>query len=89
MLTGLCKVAKFHLILHVVNLLLSWVVAHGSHKVRELVKGDCAVEATCFGCVLIFATDHRVVEKVFHILVGLAIAATFDQVDKGLNTLTT
>lgn len=89
MLAGLCKVAEFYLILHVVNLLLCWVVAHGSHKVGELIKGNCAVEAACLGCVLIFTTDHRVVEEVLHILVGLAIAATFDQVDKRLDTLTT
>ena len=89
MLAGLCKVAEFYLILHVVDLLLCWVVAHCSHKVRELVKGNCAVEAACLGSVLIFAADHRVVEEVLHILVGLAIATTLNQIDKGLDTLTT
>jgi len=30
-LASLCKVAKLHLVLHVVNLLLGGVVTHGTH----------------------------------------------------------
>jgi hypothetical protein len=41
---------------------------------------DCAVEVACLGRVLILATDHRIVEEIFHILIVMVIATTLDQV---------
>ena len=87
-LARLREVAELHLVLHVVHLLLRRVVAHSTHKVRQLVQGDGAVEPTRLGRVLVLATDHRVVEEVFHVLVGLAITTSLDEVDEWFDPFT-
>lgn len=88
MLAGLSEVRELDLVLHVLDLLLSGIVAHGAHQVRQLIQGHCPVETTRLGRVLVLAADHRIVEEIFHVLVGLAIAATFDQVDERLDAFT-
>ena len=87
-LAGLREIAELHLVLHVVHFLLRRVVAHGTHQVRQLVQGHRPIETTRLRRVLVFAADHRVVEEVLHVLVGLTITPALDEVDKRLNTLT-
>ena len=77
-LSSLGKVAELDLVLHVVDFLLSWVITHGAHQVRQLVQRYRAVESSSFGGVLILASDHGVVEEILHVLVGLPVAASFD-----------
>ena len=44
---------KSDLIDHIFDLLLRWVVAHGTHQVRQLLNGHLAVQNSRLCCVLL------------------------------------
>ena len=85
-LTARSICAETHLVHHIFNFLLRRVVAHGSHQVSQLVYWHPAFEFACLGRVLLLRADHRVIEEVVYVLVGLSCGATFDKLDKGLDT---
>jgi hypothetical protein len=87
MLSSFSEIAELDLVLHVIDLLLSRVVAHCSHEVWQFIQGHCAVQLSSFSGVLIFTSDHRVIEKVFHVLEGLTVSTTLNQVYKWLDSL--
>lgn len=77
--------AETHFIHHVVDFLRRWVVAHGAHQVWKLVNGDPTLELSRLCSVLLLRANHRVVEEVINILVGLAFCSSLDKLDKGLD----
>ena len=85
-LTARSICAETHLVHHIFNFLLRGVVAHGSHQVSQLVYRHPAFELACLRRVLLLRTDHRVIEEVVYVLVGLSRGATFDKLDKGFDT---
>jgi hypothetical protein len=70
------------------NLLVGRIVAHSSHQVRQLVDWDLALKLASFGRVFLLGTNHRVVEEVVDVLVGLALGTTFNQLNERLDALT-
>ncbi len=58
MLAGFREIAELNLILHVVDLLLSRIITHGSHQVWQFIKRDGAVETAGLRGVLILTSDH-------------------------------
>ena len=87
-LTARSICAETHLVHHIFNFLLRRVVAHGSHQVSQLVYWHPAFELARLGRVLLLRADHRVIEEVVYVLVCLSRGATFDKLDKGLDTFT-
>jgi len=81
--------AETHFIHHVLNFLLSWIVTHGAHQVLKLVHGHPTLKLSRLCSVLFLRANHRVVEEVVYILVGLAFCTSFDKLDKGLNAFST
>ena len=63
---------KLDLVLHVLHLLLGGIVSHGSHEVGQLCKWHRAIQLPRLGCALVLASNHGVVEEVFHVLVNLS-----------------
>mmetsp|Transcript_28527 Transcript_28527/g.35262 ORF Transcript_28527/g.35262 Transcript_28527/m.35262 type:complete len:209 (+) Transcript_28527:725-1351(+) len=82
-----CVGAEAHLIHHVDDLLLRGVVAHGAHEAGQLLDGHATLQLPRLRRVLFFRADHRVVEEVINVLVGLAFGTTFDQLDEGLDAV--
>lgn len=70
--------AETNFVHHVLNLLVGRVVAHSSHQIRQLVDWDLALKLASFGRVFFLRTNHRVVEEVVDVLVGLALGTTFN-----------
>ena len=82
------KTAISHFISHVFDLLLCRVVSHCTHKVFKLIDWYFTIKLSSESCIFFFASNHRIVEEVVHILESLAIAATLNESDEWLNTVT-
>ena len=85
----LCEATISHLISHVLDFLLRWVISHCTHKIFQFINGDLTIKFSCLSGILFLTPDHGVVEEVVHVLEGLSVTATLYEANERLDSVST